>query len=84
VEATVRVLARHDGGRGRGPCCGAPAGAAAYAIKAVCAAAPGAEEALVRRREREWQRDQLPAPVRALVLDDQRRRNATYWFVFEG
>ena len=57
-------------------------GAAAYAIKAVVAAAPaaGAEEA--RRAECAWQRDRLPAEVRALVLDDQARRNHLCWNVF--
>ncbi len=59
-------------------------GAAAYAIKAVRAAspAPGAEAA--GRRECRWQRDRLPVEVRALVLDDQRRRNDLCWFVFDA
>jgi hypothetical protein len=58
-------------------------GAAAYAIKAVRAAAPGdaAEEA--GRRECAWQRDQLPDAVRELVLDDQRLRNDICWGVFD-
>jgi ribonuclease PH len=54
-------------------------GAAAYAIKAAAAAL---QEAQARRRERDWQREQLPDAIRALVLDDQRRRNAICWFVF--
>ncbi len=59
-------------------------GAAAYAIKAVRAAAPrGAGEA-AGRRECRWQRDQLPAAIRELVLDDQRLRNDICWSVFEG
>jgi thymidine phosphorylase len=57
-------------------------GAAAYAIKAARAAAPeGAGEA-AGRRECRWQRDQLPAAVRSLVLDDQRMRNDICWSVF--
>jgi hypothetical protein len=62
-------------------------GAAAYAIKAARAAAPAeeaegeAEEAATR--ECRWQRDQLPAEVRDIVLDDQRRRNGLCWSVFE-
>src|SRR5579885_3807403 len=58
-------------------------GAAAYAIKAARAAAPpgGAESA--GRRECRWQREQLPDAIRALVLDDQRLRNALCWSVFD-
>ncbi|MFT3886837.1 MAG: hypothetical protein QM713_01550 [Arachnia sp.] len=56
-------------------------GAAAYAIKAVRAATPDDADA-AGLRERDWQRAQLPAEVRALVLDDQRRRNAICWFAF--
>ncbi|UMG94785.1 putative immunity protein [Nocardioides sp. TF02-7] len=58
-------------------------GAAAYAIKAVRAARPddvAAEEA--GRAECAWQRDRLPAEVRALVLEDQQRRNDLCWSVF--
>lgn len=58
-------------------------GAAAYAVKAVRAAAPDGEGATAGQRECRWQRDQLPAPVRELVLDDQRRRNALCWSVFD-
>jgi thymidine phosphorylase len=58
-------------------------GAAAYAIKAVRAAAPqGAAEA-AGRRECRWQRDQLPEAIRELVLDDQRLRNEICWSVFD-
>ena len=46
-------------------------GAASYAIKAAGAA------------ECRWQRAQLPAAIKALVLDDQRRRNAICWNVFD-
>jgi Imm-5 like putative immunity protein len=57
-------------------------GAAAYAIRAVQAAAqPEPEEA--GRHECRWQRAQLPAEIRALVLDDQRLRNELCWFVFD-
>jgi hypothetical protein len=58
-------------------------GAAAYAIRAVQAAAPadGADKA--GRTECQWQRDQLRTEIRDLVLDDQRLRNDLCWFVFE-
>src|ERR1700760_2990977 len=46
--------------------------AGAHAIKAVGAAAPPGEGEAAGRLECRWQRDQLPAPVRGLVLDDQR------------
>jgi len=55
-------------------------GAAAYAIKAAQAAAPGVPEA--GRAERDWQRGHLPGGVRDLVLDDQARRNDLCWSVF--
>jgi hypothetical protein len=58
-------------------------GAAAYAIKAARAAAPEGEGESAGRRECQWQRDQLPDAIRALVLDDQRLRNAICWSVFE-
>ena len=57
-------------------------GAAAYAIKAVRAAAPGREK-LAGRLECEWQREQLPDSIRELVLDDQRLRNDLCWLVFD-
>ena len=57
-------------------------GAAAYAIKAVRAAAPEGEDDAAGRRECRWQRDQLPAAIRELVLDDQRLRNDICWSVF--
>ena len=50
-------------------------GAAAYALRAV---GPDA-----RLTERDWQREQLPAAVRELVLDDQRERSAICWHVFD-
>ncbi|WP_370328008.1 putative immunity protein [Euzebya sp.] len=58
-------------------------GAAAYAIKAVQAAAGEGEGAAAGRRECRWQREQLPDAVRELVLDDQRARNDICWSVFE-
>lgn len=58
-------------------------GAAAYAIKAVRAAAPAGEQERAGRRECQWQRDQLPEEIRALVIDDQRLRNEICWFVFD-
>ena len=63
-------------------------GAAAYAIRAVKAAAEA--EAAARgdaedagRAECRWQREQLPTEIRDLVLDDQRLRNALCWLVFD-
>ena len=58
-------------------------GAAAYAIKAVRAAAPDADVEAAGRRECRWQRDQLPEAIRELVLDDQRLRNDLCWSVFD-
>lgn len=64
-------------------------GAAAYAIKAVVAAsdqhpAPGRLRADdVRRAERAHQLALLPDAVRALVLDDQSRRSALCWNLFD-
>ena len=58
-------------------------GAAAYAIKAVRAAAPDREGESAGRRECRWQHDQLPAAIRGLVLDDQRLRNDICWLVFD-
>ena len=58
-------------------------GAAAYAIKAVRAAAPDGEEENAGRLECQWQREQLPEAIRELVLDDQRLRNDICWSVFD-
>ncbi|KGN40942.1 putative immunity protein [Knoellia aerolata] len=58
-------------------------GAAAYAIRAVGASLPPEDAASGRARERQWQRDRLPDEVRELVLDDQRRRSAICWDVFD-
>jgi hypothetical protein len=65
--AVVAHVAEHD------------LGAAAYAIKAVRAAS-GIDAG---RRECAWQRERIPAAVRALVLEDQERRNSICWSVFE-
>ncbi len=58
-------------------------GAAAYAIKAVRAAASEGEGESSGRLECCWQRDQLPDAIRDLVLDDQRLRNDICWSVFD-
>jgi hypothetical protein len=58
-------------------------GAAAYAIKAARAAAAGGEGEGAGRIECRWQREQLPAAIRELVLDDQRLRNEICWSVFD-
>ena len=58
-------------------------GAAAYAIKAVRAAALDGQAAEAGRFECAWQRAQLPSEIRQLVLDDQKLRNEICWFVFD-
>lgn len=58
-------------------------GAAAYAIRAVRAAAPKDQRDEAGRLECQWQRAQLPPEIRELVLDDQRLRNEYCWFVFD-
>ena len=58
-------------------------GAAAYAIKAARLAAPEGEGKSAGRLECRWQREQLPDPIRELVLDDQRLRNDICWSVFD-
>jgi hypothetical protein len=57
-------------------------GAAAYAIRAVMAAASEDQKDLVRQQECQWQREGLPGKIRDLVIDDQRMRNDICWFVF--
>src|SRR5438270_7143365 len=47
-------------------------GAAAYAIKAVRATAPGCEGESAGRLECRWQREQLTNVIREVVLEDQR------------
>jgi hypothetical protein len=58
-------------------------GAAAYAIKAARAAAPDGDAEAAGQLECQWQRNQLPEAIRELVLDDQQRRNAICWSVFD-
>jgi hypothetical protein len=58
-------------------------GAAAYAIRAAGASVPASEAAQARAAEREWQRARIPAGLRELVLDDQQRRSAICWHVFD-
>lgn len=59
-------------------------GAAAYAIRAVRAAATTEDDGQAAGRvECRWQRAQLPEVIRDLVLDDQRLRNALCWFAFD-
>jgi immunity protein 5 of polymorphic toxin system len=57
-------------------------GAAAYAIKAVRAAAPAGETESAGQLECRWQRRQLPDAISELVLDDERSRNEICWSVF--
>ncbi len=57
-------------------------GAAAYAIRAVRTAAAEEGREDMGLQEREWQRAHLPAEIRELVLDDQRRRNKKCWSLF--
>ncbi len=57
-------------------------GAAAYAIRAVRAAAPKNKRDEAGRLECQWQRAQLPEKIRELVLDDERLRNELCWFLF--
>jgi hypothetical protein len=58
-------------------------GAAAYAIRAASASVPAGDAARARARERQWQRVHLPAAIRELVPDDQQRRSAICWHVFD-
>lgn len=58
-------------------------GAAAYAIKAVRAAAERGEAESAGLAECRWQREQLPDAIRELVIDDQRARNGICWMVFD-
>lgn len=58
-------------------------GAAAYAIKAVRAAAPADYSDDAGRRECQWQREQLPDEIRELVIDDEHVRNDICWSVFD-
>src|SRR5262249_44987049 len=57
-------------------------GAAAYAIRAVRAAAPENERGGAGRLECQWQRAPLPIEIRELALDDERLRNEKRWSLF--
>lgn len=57
-------------------------GAAAYAIKAARESVEEHEKEERGRAECQWQRDQLPDDIRALVLEDQKLRNHLCWLVF--
>jgi hypothetical protein len=59
-------------------------GAAAYAIRAVRAAADPNDRDDVGRAECRWQRAQLPVEICDLVLDDERLRNGKCWSLFDG
>ncbi len=58
-------------------------GAAAYAIKAVRAAASRDDAERAGQIECRWQRERLPSAIRALVLDDERIRNELCWLAFD-
>ena len=58
-------------------------GAAAYAIRAVRAAADPNDRDDVGRAECRWQRAQLSGEIRDLVLDDERLRNRKCWSLFD-
>jgi Imm-5 like putative immunity protein len=58
-------------------------GAAAYAIRAVRAAADPDRRDEAGRAECRRQRAQLPTGIRDLVLDDQRLRNQKCWSLFD-
>jgi hypothetical protein len=58
-------------------------GAAAYAIKAARASAPGCKGESAGRLECRWQHEQLPDAIRELVLEDQRLRNEICWSAFD-
>jgi hypothetical protein len=57
-------------------------GAAAYAIRAVRAAAAPEDRDDAGRAECRWQHEQLPPGIRDLVLDDERLRNRKFWSLF--
>lgn len=58
-------------------------GAAAYAIRAVRAAAAPNDRDDIGRAECRWQRMQLPVEIHDLVLDDERLRNRKCWSLFD-
>lgn len=58
-------------------------GGAAYAIRAIRAAAPASERDAAGRAECRWQQDHLSDAIRDLVLDDMRLRNKKMWSLFD-
>ena len=58
-------------------------GAAAYALRAVRAASAAEARDEAVRSERQWQREQLPDAIRALVLSDEDLRNHKFWSLFQ-
>ncbi len=58
-------------------------GAAAFAIRAVRAAADADSRDEAGRAECRWQCSHLPDAIRELVLDDMRLRNKKLWSLFE-
>ena len=58
-------------------------GAAAYAIRAVRAASAADWRAEAGRIECQWQRERLPAAIRALVLSDEEHRMHKLWSLFQ-
>ncbi len=57
-------------------------GGAAYALRAVRAAARAGESECAVQAELEWQRSHLPDAIRELVLDDMRLRHKKLWSLF--
>ena len=57
-------------------------GAAAYAIKAVMFASLEDHKEENRRKELEWQIEQLPMEIKELVISDQKNRNEKFWSLF--
>ena len=58
-------------------------GGAAYAIRAVRAAATPDSREEAGRAECKWQRSHLPEAIRELVFDDMRLRNKKLWSLFD-
>jgi hypothetical protein len=58
-------------------------GGAAYAIRAIRAAATPDDRDEAGRAECRWQRANLPSAIRELVLDDMRLRNKKMWSLFD-
>lgn len=57
-------------------------GAAAYAIRSIMEESDVANRIEKAREEWIWQRSNLPAQIRDLVIEDPKRRNALCWNVF--